>query len=333
MSYFPTLADSYAARKAIDGIALRTPLIRSVLSQRFGFELLLKLESLQPVGAFKLRGAAYAISRLDEEERKRGVVCCSTGNHGRAVAYAARHLGTRATVCLSRLVPDTKVRAVEALGAEVLRVGESQDEAAEMVETLVSEQGLVNIPPFDHADVIAGQSTIAVELLEARPDLETLLVPLSGGGLISGMAMAAKAIKPSIRVIGVSMSRGASMAASLESGTPVMTDEIPTLADSLGGGIGLNNRYTFAMCRELVDEVALVSEEAIYQGMRSLLMDERLVTEGAAAVVHALLLEGGIDVSGPAAAVISGRNVDMQQLVQISANEPVLVGDLQVCPD
>lgn len=332
MNYFPTLADSYAARKAIDGIALRTPLIRSALSQRFGFELLLKLESFQPIGAFKLRGAAYAISRLDQKERERGVVCCSTGNHGRAVAYAARHLGTRATVCLSRLVPDTKVRAVEALGAEVRRVGESQDEAAELVETLVSKQGLVNIPPFDHADVIAGQSTIGIELLEDRPDLETLLVPLSGGGLISGIAMAAKTIKPSIRVIGVSMSRGAAMAASLESGEPVTTEELPTLADSLGGGIGLNNRYTFAMCRKFVDEVVLVTEEAIYRGMRSLLMDDRLVTEGAAAVAHALLLDGSRKVSGPAAAIISGRNVDMQQMIRISAKEPVDIGDLQVCP-
>lgn len=328
----PTLADAYRARQSIRGLAIRTPLVRSELSNRAGHELLLKLETLQPTGAFKLRGAANAISRLSDEERSRGVVCCSTGNHGRAVAYAARRLNTHSVVCLSTLVPEAKVRAIELLGAEVRRVGASQDEAAEEVRHLVSDEGMVDIPPFDHADVIAGQATIGIELMEERPDLETILVPLSGGGLIAGIAMAAKTIKPSLRVIGLTMERGAAMAASLEAGSPVAVEEVPSLADSLGGGIGSDNRYTFRMCREWVDEVILLSEEAIYEGMYSLLMDDRLIVEGASALGHSAILEDRVRLDGPTAIVISGRNVDMRQIECIAARRPVLIDGLKVNP-
>jgi len=332
MSKPPSLGDAYRARHAISGIAVQTPLVRSELSERCGAEVLLKLETLQPTGAFKLRGAANAISRLAPEQKARGVVCCSTGNHGRAVAYAAKRLGTRAVVCLSTLVPEVKVRAIEALGADVRQLGRSQDEAAEEVERLVSEDGMIDIPPFDHADVIAGQATIGIELIEARPDLETILVPVSGGGLIAGIAMAAKSIKPSIRVIGLSMERGAAMAASLEAGRPVQVEEVPSLADSLGGGIGSDNRYTLRMCREWVDEVILLSEEAIYEGMYSLLMDDRLVAEGASAVGHAALLGERVRLGGPAAIIVSGRNVDMRQIAAIAARQPVSIGDFQISP-
>lgn len=332
MIELPTLADAFNARRALAGIAIRTPLVRSELSDRVGQEVLLKLEILQPIGAFKLRGATYAISRLTEEQRKHGVVCCSTGNHGRAVAFAARRLDVRAIVCLSNLVPEIKVRAIEALGAEVRRIGDSQDEAAVEVQRLVDEEGMIDIPPFDHADVIAGQATIGIELLEDCPELEHILVPLSGGGLIAGVAMAAKAIKPSIRVTALTMQRGSAMAASLQAGKPVAVEELPTLADSLGGGIGEDNRYTLQMCTQLVDELVLLSEEEIYRGMRSLLLDDRLVAEGSAAVGHAALLAGRVELDGPAALLISGRNVDMRQIVNIAAHRPVEIGDLQVCP-
>ncbi len=328
-----TAADAYRARKAIDGVAIRTPLVRSALSGQVGQDVLLKLETLQPTGAFKLRGAAYAISKLGDAEKHNGVVCCSTGNHGRAVAYAAALQGVRAVVCLSELVPDVKVAAIEAAGAEVRRAGKSQDEAAVEARRLVREEGLVEIPPFDHPDVIAGQATVGIELLEARPDLDTILVPMSGGGLISGIAMAAKAIKPSIRIVGISMQRGAAMAASLEAGRPVEVEEQPSLADSLGGGIGLDNAHTFHMCRELVDEVVLVSEQQIYKGMASLLMDDRLVAEGAAAVGHAAVIAGRVAIDGPTALVISGGNVDMQQIVAVATGKPAKAGELLVEPE
>src|SRR3989338_1079765 len=188
-----------------------------------------------------------------------GVVCCSTGNHGRAIAYAARKRRMRAVVCMSALVPEAKVAGIRALGAEVRIIGRSQDDAAEESRRLVVAEGLVEIPPFDDARVIAGQGTVGLEIMAARPDLTTLLVPLSGGGLAAGVALAAKTIKPDLRIIGVSMDRGAAMQASLAAGHPAAVTEYPSLADSLGGGIGLENRHTFAICRDLLDEVVLVS--------------------------------------------------------------------------
>lgn len=196
------------------------PLVPSPsLTALTGQTVLLKLENMQPMGAFKLRGALNALANLSEDSG--GVVCCSTGNHGRAIAFAARQRGLRAVVCMSELVPKAKVDGIRALGAEVRIIGRSQDDAAVESLRLGKEEGLTEIPPFDDARVVAGQGTIGLELLAARPDLDTLLVPLSGGGLAAGVAFAAKTIKPSIRVIGVSMVRGAAMQAALVAGKPV----------------------------------------------------------------------------------------------------------------
>lgn len=325
------LAGVYAARKAISGIAIATPLVPSpALSERAGAEVLLKLETVQPIGAFKIRGAANALSRLDEPARARGVACCSTGNHGRAVAYAAGKLGIRAIVCLSSLVPAVKVSAIEALGAEVRRVGRSQDNVQVEVDRLVAEEGMTDVPPFDHPHVIAGQGTIALELLEARPDLEAIVIPLSGGGLAAGIALAAKAIKPAIRIIGVTMDRGAAMHESIRSGRPVDVEEVPSLADSLGGGIGIDNRWTFRLCQDLLDETILVTEQEICRGMRALFRDDRLVTEGGGAVGAAAVLAEKLACGGPTALIASGRNVDMDAFLDIVSGRPVKVGDLEV---
>ena len=328
MDQLPTLNDIRAAARVIEGVAHRTPLVPAALDG----DILLKLESLQPIGAFKLRGALNAISKLDDAQKARGVTCASTGNHGRAVAYAAKRQGIRATVCLSNLVPDVKVNGIEALGGEVRRCGATQDDAEREVRRLVEEEGVVDIPPFDHPNVIAGQGTIGIELLEDRPDLETLIVPMSGGGLIAGIAIAAKSIKPSIRVIGVTMDRGAAMAESMAAGKLVDVDELPTLADSLSGGIP-GNRYTLQLCRELVDEAVLVTEHEIYRAMAALLLQEGLVAEGGAAVGYAAVLADKIRSAGPTAIVISGRNVDMTRLCDIAAGRPVTVGDLVIKPD
>ncbi len=305
-------------------------MVRSKLSDQVGHELYLKLETLQPIGAFKLRGAANAISRLSTAQKAGGVVCCSTGNHGRAVAYTAQKLGVKATVCLSELVPMNKVQGIEALGANVIRVGKSQDAASVEAERLVVEEGMTNIHPFDNHDVVTGQGTIALELLEERPELEALLVPLSGGGLIAGIALAAKAFKPLIRIVGISMDRGAAMAASLEAGKPVATEEVETLADSLGGGIGLDNRYTFPLCRNLVDEVILLTEAEIYAGMNCLFHTDQQVAEGASAVGHGAILAGKIKVTGPTALIITGCNVDMDQFNAVIRGENVTLGSVQV---
>jgi threonine dehydratase len=324
----PSLADIHIARGAIAGLVLRTPLVAApALSTIAGHPVLLKMESLQPVGAFKLRGAINAVSRLSDEQRRRGIGCCSTGNHGRAIAYAAARAGIRATICLTQLVPDAKVRAIELLGAQVRRVGNSQDDAQAEIDRLARSEGLTDIPPFDHPHVIAGQGTIALELLEERPDLAAIVVPLSGGGLISGIAIAAKALKPEIRIIGVSMENGAAMHESLAAGRPVEVTEVPSLADSLGGGIGLGNRWTFSICRALVDETILVSEKEIYRGMQALFGDQKLVTEGAAAVCAAALIAGKLKIDGPTAMIISGHNVDPDQFLAIAGGQPVKLAD------
>ncbi|WP_445158280.1 hydroxyectoine utilization dehydratase EutB [Halomonas sp. E14] len=315
-----SLASIYQARRRIAGQAVRTPLVRSqALSRRFDAEILLKLETLQPTGAFKLRGAANMIAALVERHGREalavGVVTASTGNHGRAVAYAAARLGVPATVCLSRLVPANKVAAIEALGAEVRRVGESQDEAFGEVERLIRERGMTLIPPFDDPLIAAGQGTIGLELMEDAPDLDRVVVALSGGGLLGGIGAAVKAIRPETRLTGVSLSRGAAMWQSLQAGRPVAVEEVESLADSLGGGIGLDNCCTFALVREVMDQHHQVSEAAIARAMVDLLEHEKLLVEGAAAVGLAALCEGGIDVRGQRVAlVLSGNGVALETL-------------------
>ena len=323
-------ADILAARRVIAGRADRTPLVPSpYLTARAGREVLLKLELAQATGAFKLRGALNALSLLPADAG--GVTCCSTGNHGRAVAYAARERGIRAVVCMSRLVPANKVEGIRALGAEVRIVGESQDDALAESRRLAAEDGLLEISPFDDPAVIAGQGTIGVELLEARPDLAAILVPLSGGGLAAGIALAAKAIKPSIRVIGITMERGAAMHESIRAGRPVEVREVESLADSLGGGIGLANRLSFRLCRDLLDDTVLVSEDAIYGGMQAHYFEDRLICEGAGAVGAAVLLEGRVALpQGPVATILTGRNVDMAVLGDIAAGRDVRLGDITV---
>jgi threonine dehydratase len=300
-----------AAAGRIAGRVARTPLIASpTLTEFCGQPVHLKLETRQPVGAFKLRGAMNAVLALDEAARGRGLVTASTGNHGRAVAYAAREAGVPAIVCMSALVPLNKVEAVRALGAEVRIVGRSQDDAQAEVERLVAARGLTAIPPFDHPDVIAGQGTIGLELVEDLPELALVLVPLSGGGLAAGIALAVKTLRPNVRIIGVSMEKGAAMAASLTAGRPVDVLEEETLADSLGGGIGLANRFTFPLCHALLDEVVLVSEDEIAAGIRHAAREEGETVEGAGAVGIAALRAGKVRPHGPAALILSGGNID-----------------------
>lgn len=320
-----TLEGLYQARRRLAGETVRTPLIRSAaLSARFDADILLKLETHQPTGAFKLRGATNMIAALIERHGREalaaGVVTASTGNHGRAVAYAASCLGLPAVICLSRLVPPDKVAAVEALGAEVRHVGASQDEAFEEVERLVRERGMTLIPPFDDPLVAAGQGTVGLELMEDAPDLDRVIVGLSGGGLLGGIGAAIKAIRPACLVTGVSLSQGAAMWASLQAGRPVAVEEVESLGDSLGGGIGADNRCTLALVREVMDDHLQVSERAIASAMVALLEHEKVLVEGAAAVglaaleAHALE-HPTLDVRGQRVALIlSGNAVSLATL-------------------
>ena len=312
MTSFVTLSDIRAARERIAGRIAPTPTVLSAsLSERAGVPVHLKLEHRQTTGSFKLRGASNIIASLSPDERRRGVAAASTGNHGRALAHAAKLEGVRAVICMSRLVPDNKVSEIRRLGAEVRIVGNSQDDAQAEVDRLVADEALAMAPPFDHAAVIAGQGTLGLEMLGAVPDAAAVVVPVSGGGLAAGIAAALKGTKPSIRVIGVSMERGAAMKASLDAGRPVLVEELQTLADSLGGGIGLENRLTFAMCRDLLDDVILLSEEEIAAGIEHAYSKEREIVEGAGAVAIAAVLAGKFRPRGPTILLMSGGNIDM----------------------
>jgi threonine dehydratase len=327
----PQMTDVLAARRRIAGLVRRTPLNPSPsLSARHGAPVHLKCEHQQTTGAFKLRGATNAVLSLPPELRARGVTAASTGNHGRGLAHAAKQAGARCIVCMSALVPRNKVAAIEALGAEARIVGLSQDDAQVEVDRLVAEEGMVALPPFDHPDIIAGQGTLGLEMLEDLPEADTLVVPLSGGGLIAGIALAAKTLKPGVRIVGVSQQLGPAMHDSLKAGHPVPVEELPTLADSLGGGIGLKNEHTYAMVRDLVDEVILVSEAEIAQAIRHAYAEERQVIEGGAAVGIAALLQAPRPTWGTTVILLSGGNIDMGLHARIVAGEnPDLLAEYQ----
>ena len=327
MTQTKSLVDITAIEAAQDRIAgtihrTRTEL-STALSEQAGAPVYLKLEHHQRTGSFKLRGATNAILSLGEDERARGVAAVSTGNHGRGLAYAARRNGVRCIVAMSELVPQNKIDGIKTQGAEVLIVGRSQDDAQVEVDRLVSEDGMTMVPPFDHPDIIAGQGTLGLELAEDLPDLACALVQLSGGGLISGVAAALKASIPGIRIIGVSMERGAAMYECQKAGKPIQVEEMKTLADSLGGGIGLDNEYTFAMTRDLVDEIVLVSETEIAAAIRHAYWAESQIVEGSGSVGIAALLAGKVKPDGPMAVLLSGGNIDMKLHHRIVSGEDV----------
>jgi threonine dehydratase len=229
----------------------------------------------------------------------------------------------RCIICMSSLVPQNKIDGIEALGAEVRIIGASQDDAQIEVDRLVAEEGMTMVPPFDHPDIIAGQGTLGLELIEQVPEMEWVLIQLSGGGLISGIATALKAKRPRIHIIGVTMKHGAAMYQCLKAGRPIEVEELPTLADSLGGGIGLDNRYTFAMVRALVDDVVLVSEAEIAAAIRHGYWHESQIVEGSGSVAMAALLAGKVRPTGPTVALLSGGNIDMKLHHRIISGEDV----------
>ena len=318
------------ARHRIRGVADNTPLIPSpFMSKVAGHDFLLKMETMQPVGAFKLRGAMSAVMALPDDVQ--GVTCCSTGNHGRGVTFAANRRGIKAVICMSELVPQAKVNGIKALGADVRIIGTTQDEAMHESQRLCKAEGLVEISPFDDLNVIGGQGTIGFEMLEARPDLDMILVPLSGGGLAAGIATAAKAINPQIKVIGITMDRGAAMHASIRAGKPVEVPEFASLADSLGGGIGLHNRLSYPICRDLLDGTILVTEDEILHAMQVMFYEDRIVAEGASVVGQAAMLAGKLPrPGGPVATVITGRNLDMPTFAKLMTGQDVMIGNLAV---
>ena len=313
------IGDILEARERIASIVNKTPMIQSIiLSEKVGRPVYLKLENIHEVGAFKIRGAANKILSLTEEQKKRGVATYSTGNHGMAVAYVANKLGIDAVVCISNRVPKAKVDSLKRLGAQIEIVGDSQDDAGVRCYELEKEKGLTVIQPFDDPHVIAGQGTIGLELMEDLPNLTDVIVPLSGGGLLSGIGLAVKSSERDIRVTGVSMEQSAVMYESLKVGKPIELEESETLADSLLGGIGLDNQYTFNMVRQYMDDVLLFPEEEIAYAMAYMMDKHRIIMEGAAATGIAAILGNKIPhQTGDIAVIISGQNVDISILLQL----------------
>jgi threonine dehydratase len=315
-----TLQDIYRARRRIASIARRTPLIHSPwLTEHIGSSIYLKPENLQETGSFKIRGAANKLLGLTAEEKARGVVTVSSGNHGRAVSCVAGRLGIDAVVCLSERVPANKVEAIRRFGAETVVHGQSYDEADAHAARLQQERGLTWVHPFDDPAIIVGQGTIGLELLEDLPEIDTAVVPLSGGGLIAGIALALKSANPAIHVVGASMDRAPVMFHSLRAGKPIEMEEEETIADALAGGIGLDNQHTFRMVQEYVDETVLVSEEEIAEAMACALEAHHLVVEGGGAVgLAALLNRRAKELGHRVVVVLSGGNVDLSLLVEIA---------------
>ena len=317
-----TPADIEAARERIAGQVVRTPLVPSrELSRAAGGDVRVKLECLQETGSFKLRGATNRALSIPAADRARGVIAVSSGNHGRAVAAVASRLGLKALICLGEGVPPNKAEGIRSYGAEVLIAGATYEEASIRAHAIEREQDLTFIHPYDDPAVIAGQGTIGLEILEDFRNVEILVVPISGGGLIGGIALAAKSIDPGIRVIGACMERSAAMHESLRAGKVVGVGEDPSLADALAGSLGDDNRYSFRICQAVVDGTILVSEEEIAAAMAFMLRTHGVVVEGGGAVCVAALRAGRVPRGRRVAAVISGRNVETAKLLEIVRND------------
>jgi len=320
MTQLPTLHDVYRAQSCIRQMILQTPLWACEdLAEKCGANSVhLKLECLQNTGSFKVRGAANKILSLNDDEKKNGVITFSTGNHGKAVAYVAGQAGIKSVVCLSEHVAAYRVEMIQALGAVVSLKGHSQDEAEKNYQQLMTSRGLVPVVPFDDPMIIAGQGTIALEILSALPDTDILMIQLSGGGLLAGMAMVAKSINPDIYIVGLSLERSPAMLESLKAGMPVQVEEKDTLADSLLGGIGFDNRYTLSMVDEFTDEHLLISEDEIKDGMFYIFEKHRIIAEGAAVVGIGALLHQKINVKGKkVVTLLSGSTINSDEYIRI----------------
>jgi threonine dehydratase len=317
-SALPTVrpADIAAAKELLRDVVRPTPLEMSRwLAAKVGGPAYLKCEHLQRAGSFKIRGAYVRIARLAEEERAHGVVAASAGNHAQGVALAARMLKTSATVFMPDSAPIVKEKATRAYGADVRFAGDTVDEALVAAQGFARESGAVLIHPFDHPDVVAGQGTVGMEILEQCPDVRTVVVSTGGGGLLAGVALAVKDVRPDVRVVGVQAERAAAYPASLQAGHPVSLDRMGTMADGIA--VGRPGDVPFAIVQRLVDDVSVVSEEAMSGALVLLLERAKQVVEPAGAASVAALLDHPERFEPPVVAVLSGGNIDPLLLLRV----------------
>ncbi|UAJ78272.1 threonine ammonia-lyase [Leifsonia sp. ZF2019] len=317
----PGLDEIEAARAIVSRIAQPTPMESSrYLADVLGAPVLLKCENLQRTGSYKIRGAYNRLSKLTAEERARGVVAASAGNHAQGVAFAARELGIHATIFMPVGVAIPKFQATRAYGADVVLSGSIVDETLRAAADFAAETGAVLIPPFDHPDVVAGQGTLGLEILDEAPDVETIVVPIGGGGLISGVASAVKQRAHrdgrTIRVIGVQAANAAAYPVSLAAGEPTEISTVPTIADGIA--VSKPGLLNFEIIRDAVDEVVTVTEDDIARAMLVLLERAKLVVEPAGAAAVAAILADKVPASGATVAILSGGNIDpllMQRVI------------------
>ncbi len=315
-----TTQDFEAARARIAPHIHHTPLLRSrQLSALTGFDILLKAEMFQRVGSYKIRGPLNKFAFLSEEEKRRGVVCSSAGNHAQGVALAAKIYGIRAVVCMAENATPGKIAATKGYGAEVVLHGRIWDEANEMAKQLVRDEGLTYISPFDDPELIAGQGTLGLEIVLDAPDIDAVVVPIGGGGLISGVSMAVKSHNPAIKVFGVESSDGPAMQRSLEAGR-LVSIECNTIIDGLR--VRTVGHHTFSVCRRFVDQVVALPDREIFDAVVWVMERLKLVAEGAAAAPVAALLKGLIPMppGSTVVAVLTGGNLNLDQLRGLSWN-------------
>ena len=312
----PTLADIEEAREALRGVSIQTPMEESRwLSGLAGGPVLLKAENLQRTGSFKIRGAYLRISRLSPEERANGVVAASAGNHAQGVALAAQMLDIKATVFMPEGAPIPKEKATKGYGADVRFHGHTVDEALVEAKAFAAETGAVLIHPFDHVDIVTGQGTCGLEVLEQCPDVRTVFVSCGGGGLIAGMATAIKALRPDVRIIGVQAEGAAAYPPSLKEGHPVPLKAMTTMADGIA--VGCPGEVPFAAIQQHVDEFMTVGEESLSRALLMLLERAKLVVEPAGAAAVAAVMDRPHGFETPAVAVLSGGNVDPLLLMRV----------------
>ena len=309
MTDLPTPADLQAARELLDGVAVLTPMEESRwLSAMAGGPVSLKCENLQRTGSFKARGAYVRMARLSEAERANGVVAASAGNHAQGVALAAQMLGIKATVFMPEGAPIPKEKATRGYGADVVFHGRYLEHALVRAREFAAETGAILIHPFDHADIVAGQASCGLEILEQAPDLQTVLVPTGGGGLLAGIALAVKEHHPHVRVVGVQAKGAAAFPASLAQGSPAALESMQTMADGIA--VGVPGDVTFRAVQEYVDDIVTVSEESLSRALLALLERAKMVVEPAGAAAVAALLEQPTAYRTPVVAVLSGGNID-----------------------
>ncbi len=304
-----TLADIEAARELLSGVSTRTPIQGSrLLTELVGGEVWFKCENLQRTGSFKTRGAYVRISRLSESDRAHGVVAASAGNHAQGVALSAQLLGIKATVFMPEGAPIPKVNATMGYGADVVFHGQFLDDSLIAARAFADETGAVLIHPFDHVDIVAGQGTAGLEILEQVPEVATVVVPTGGGGLLAGIAIAVKSLRPHVRVVGVQAEGAAAYPESLAQGRPVALDSMRTIADGIA--VGCPGVVTFEAVRQYVDEILTVSEDSMSRAVLSIAERAKQVVEPAGAAGVAAMLDDPSRFSPPVVVVLSGGNID-----------------------